>query len=1062
AITGNTITVDAPLVQHIEDQYGGGEVYESDSRLSNYLRNVGIESLRIESTYAGDTDENHGYGAVNFRYAINFWVRQVTSRYFVRNGVQVNRSYYGTIEDSASMDYKSLIQGGRRYAYGLDKGSHVLFQRIYDYDGRHFVSTGHGTPGPNAFVDGWSENAHSQSGPHHRWGMGTLYDNIKDDFGFEARKRTTWQTGVGWRIRHGWAGAQTMFWNCESSGTGLMGYTPHAAMNWSVGFVGTQATGDNAAQSAEPFCIWESHNTPVTPRSLYYTQLRDRRSWNALYNTMIPDQTTGTIWNDLGTWGGDGLFGDDVVAWHSMMTGLRAYLRGVIRNLQMQDHGILSTTWSQVSGPGTATFADPTSLETHVSFSTAGSYELRILVDDGVAPASNTLTIGVVALSGPNPPTNLTTTNVAQGSVGLDWDDVANTNLWGYAVYRSVSSGGPYTHRRDVAASAYTDTTVPQGGAATTYYYVVTAIERSGAQSGFSPEASATPPTDALPPTVPTGLMALAGGSVAILDWNDNPESDLWAYGLYRSTTSGGPYTLVQHVEPSQVTDYTAVLETTYYYAVTAIDAVGNESGFSSQVSATPRTPIHIEAEDYDAEFGTITVPIGSPLESGNEQLGWIGAGDWSEYIVNIMSTGAYYVSIRISSDRPVGNYAGTIDLLSGGSLVGTADVYGQGSYDNYATIHTPVTFAASGIQTVRLDYVVDGYNVNWLQIREAAPDIDPPLPNPAAFAAGPTPAATVISMTAVVGTDVSGPVEYYFEEHSGNPGGSDSGWQMSPHYADTGLTPNTMYSYTVRLRDAVGNAGIASAPVNQTTAPPDTTPPTPDPASFAAPPAAVDSHTISMTALTGTDPSGPVEYDFEETSGNPGGTDSGWQTSTNYVDTGLAPNRLYTYTVRMRDAEGNPGMASAPAAVSTTDPSQMPFGGPALAIPGTIEAEDYDLGGAGFAYHDGDPGNNGGAYRTDDVDLENASEGGFNVGWTADGEWLEYTVDVEPGPYDITARYASDAAGGRLRILLNGEELGLLDTPNTGGWQAWQTAGTNNVSLPGGTNFILRFEIVG
>jgi hypothetical protein len=41
------------------------------------------------------------------------------------------------------------------------------------------------------------------------------------------------------------------------------------------------------------------------------------------------------------------------------------------------------------------------------------------------------------------------------------------------------------------------------------------------------------------------------------------------------------------------------------------------------------------------------------------------------------------------------------------------------------------------------------------------------------------------------------------------------------------------------------------------------------------------------MTATTASDPSG-VEYNFDETSGNPGGTDSGWQDSTSYADTGL------------------------------------------------------------------------------------------------------------------------------------------------------------------------------
>ena len=97
-----------------------------------------------------------------------------------------------------------------------------------------------------------------------------------------------------------------------------------------------------------------------------------------------------------------------------------------------------------------------------------------------------------------------------------------------------------------------------------------------------------------------------------------------------------------------------------------------------------------------------------------------------------------------------------------------------------------------------------------------------------------------------------------------------------------------------------------------------DNTPPTPNPATFTAVPAAVSGTVISMTATTGTDANGPVEYYFDETSGNPGGTDSGWQTSPSYTDFGLLASTQYTYTVQMRDAMLNTGTASSPASPIT------------------------------------------------------------------------------------------------------------------------------------------------
>lgn len=97
-----------------------------------------------------------------------------------------------------------------------------------------------------------------------------------------------------------------------------------------------------------------------------------------------------------------------------------------------------------------------------------------------------------------------------------------------------------------------------------------------------------------------------------------------------------------------------------------------------------------------------------------------------------------------------------------------------------------------------------------------------------------------------------------------------------------------------------------------------DTTAPTPNPATFATPPAADSTTAISMTATTASDPCTPVYYLFTETSGNTGGTSSSWQTSASYTDTGLSPATQYTYTVQYKDGLDNTGTASAPASATT------------------------------------------------------------------------------------------------------------------------------------------------
>ena len=122
----------------------------------------------------------------------------------------------------------------------------------------------------------------------------------------------------------------------------------------------------------------------------------------------------------------------------------------------------------------------------------------------------------------------------------------------------------------------------------------------------------------------------------------------------------------------------------------------------------------------------------------------------------------------------------------------------------------------------------------------------------------------TSISMTATTATDPSGGVQYYFDEFSGNAGGTDSSWQTSSSYTDTDLTCGTLYTYRVQTRDAFGNIGSwSTSQSTTTTACPDTTPPTPNPSTWATVLYATGQTSISMTATTATDPSGTCRILF-------------------------------------------------------------------------------------------------------------------------------------------------------------------------------------------------------
>jgi hypothetical protein len=135
------------------------------------------------------------------------------------------------------------------------------------------------------------------------------------------------------------------------------------------------------------------------------------------------------------------------------------------------------------------------------------------------------------------------------------------------------------------------------------------------------------------------------------------------------------------------------------------------------------------------------------------------------------------------------------------------------------------------------------------------------------------------------------------------------------------------------------------------------------------------------------------------------------------------------------------------------------PFGGTPAAIPGTIQAENFDEGGEHIGYHDLSPGNDGGEYRATDVDIEASSDagGGYDVGWMATGEWLQYTVNVAAsGVYTLDARVASDGSGGTFHVEVDGQDAtGSLVIPDTGGWQSWRTVTRSGISLDAGRHVL-------
>lgn len=145
---------------------------------------------------------------------------------------------------------------------------------------------------------------------------------------------------------------------------------------------------------------------------------------------------------------------------------------------------------------------------------------------------------------------------------------------------------------------------------------------------------------------------------------------------------------------------------------------------------------------------------------------------------------------------------------------------------------------------------------------------------------------------------------------------------------------------------------------------------------------------------------------------------------TTLYYDVKPAMNKTYTYRV-IAHYNDTTNLYSQPVQIlfpAWIKPVRTPFYGTPLAIPGTIEAEDFDKGGADFTYHDADETNVPGKYRpSEGVDIYDRLGNGFHIGNVVAGEWYEYSVDIKTkGLYSVTSQLASVYNGGKFQIKID------------------------------------------
>lgn len=150
----------------------------------------------------------------------------------------------------------------------------------------------------------------------------------------------------------------------------------------------------------------------------------------------------------------------------------------------------------------------------------------------------------------------------------------------------------------------------------------------------------------------------------------------------------------------------------------------------------------------------------------------------------------------------------------------------------------------------------------------------------------------------------------------------------------------------------------------------------------------------------------------------------------------------------------------------------QTPYKEVAAKIPGKIEAENYDVGGHNKAFYDNDRENQGKAYREDEVDVVDISDSkcgdaacaGYAIGYTNDGEWVEYTINVTAdAKYDITANVATAFETSAMQLFIDDKEIteSVVFPKVDSVWTTYKVIDVGSVELKKGEH-VLKLLITG
>ncbi len=388
-----------------------------------------------------------------------------------------------------------------------------------------------------------------------------------------------------------------------------------------------------------------------------------------------------------------------------------------------------TVTWSS-NNPEVATVSS-TGLVTGVA---VGSATITVTTQDGAKTATSSVSVnGGIGYAIParieaenyNSMSGIATENCSEGTLNVGWTDVGDWMNYSVSVsnaatficdFRVAGKGGSIQLKS--GSTVLTSITVPNTGGWQTWQTV---------SSGSFNLSAGTQTIQVYVSASGWNLNWIefkSGGSVVSL-------TDVTVAPTSATVAIGATTTLTATVSPSNATNKavswssnaTGIATVSSSGVVTGVAAgnaiitVTTQDGSKTATSVITVTgstgqaiPGKIEAESYNSMSGIQTEACSDA--GGGQDVGYTDAGDWMDYTLNVTTSGAYTVDLRIASTVT----SGQIQIKNGTTILATVNLPNTGGWQTWQTVTSPQFNLSAGSQTLRVQVSASGWNINWMQ----------------------------------------------------------------------------------------------------------------------------------------------------------------------------------------------------------------------------------------------------------------------------------------------------------------------------------------------------------